>query len=1671
MYWTGGGSNGYFILYKNTGQRYVYDVRWTKPDDPYRATYFFLGRIESPQYQASGGPAAVQLSLAYADPNLGCPGLDPVHHPGSTPGAPYLHSATTADGTTVLFYYKALPSYPIDVGPLTECVLDRIAVQDQLSDAGINEKTVAQYTYVADGGSAEWAGLLRAVTLPEYSPPRVSNYSYNSGSQTAFIETQSGYVKTTQVVSGQYGGNVTTATGGGRSLSLNYLGQTPAPTCTGGFGGKSTWMDSFSSAGDGIPGSSIAWTRTLVGVDAEWQYDGTRIANFEDGCDAGACNGMSPGTRQWVNRCNGTDYPVFATLQAVKDKRNDWRYYDYQRPDGGIISLGDPDAGTGLFLPPEEREERLGAVDNLGNGYLEGRKFSFTYGGVGQAPRAYETLLDAEERDSVGAPSGTPNAKARIKKVYDLNTNRLKAVIKSGWTNRFDTNTQSWFNEQKFSGTFYFTSRLCTGESTADPLGRTLEVHGPCWVADETATDCPAGVTAPVTQYFYWPSTETVSNRANRLQRVSRYANTGGPLACTGYSHLDTTYNAYDIRGNPTEVVDSNGVPTTSVYEGDTLKSISTAGLTTTFAYDNGKVTAIQYPQGNYQVFCYRTGTSGPACTGGTWTPLLQWKAKASTADGSIYSEKVVYAYWPDFTVQSETYVLGPNPGEVRRVRQYAADAHHRPAWEQWGDSTGQFAATRGFDGADNLSRIGLPYNAPPPWCIASGQPSTNCAQLTYNRANRLAVVDEFPASGSNPGIRTCLDHDAHGNVMRVSPGCQTSQLCDGLDGGTSSCTTAPSDYKYDDFGNVIEATLPWLDNGSGGRGTIRYEYDAQGNLLTKQSPAMMPNREWLAYTYDMLGRVLSATHSQTLPTPLVEVMYQLAYDNSQSISGTCSDPMVPANTNGRLLLRTDSFGQTWYRYDAWGRVVREIRLRDGTCGGSVDNNPYTSYTYTANGKLASITYPHATFPNPLGRTVTYVYGSGASTDRVSEVDVTIYSGGTSWSTVQAITNVAWEPYGGLRAYQINHPNSANSSSVQYFLGDNAASPGCPTSAPSSNDHTGRLRALRVATGALTLGSSSGDIYKRTYTWQADQAKEIDTCVLGAATPITEQYTYDQLLRQTQAIGTGGGAFGTRSYSYDGRSNRIGQSDEVCPWNLAYGATSHPDQLTTRASGCPQAILGHTFGFDGDGRVTAKTWPNDSSGGSAYALTLTPGPSDSGAIDSVYKSISVNGATYGYFYDAFGRRRSKQYPLTMTDEYFHNRSNQLLSDTGVDSLTGVAAYPQDDYVWLGGRPVAVVHGKFDLTWNRLPDSTVDCTRNDELASCDLYFIVSDHIGKPVLMLDSARRVAGAADYDPFGQANRAAVDKETLHPYAHNSNVTIADFTQPPGNLNLRMRVLFHLLDVQDSPNDYAQLTDAMGTVLAGPFRGYHSGQIWSPWVQPNGGRLLVSFTSGAINCCPNGLGGIDCTCPQTPDFPYTGLIVESYEYQRYQAGASPFWTALRFPGHYYDAESDLFENWNRYYDSSIGRYLQPEPLLLRDPSYIEDVVAQYGAHPAAYTYAFNNPLFFTDQDGLGSEGPPGQGGGPGGDPGGGDPGAQCPSPPDTRKNCIAGCVKAYLFNINNITPGLPDTVDWGIRDRYNKIREDCIESCKKNFPFNFWDWLTTPFNPTHFTLLFGPPK
>jgi RHS repeat-associated protein len=207
------------------------------------------------------------------------------------------------------------------------------------------------------------------------------------------------------------------------------------------------------------------------------------------------------------------------------------------------------------------------------------------------------------------------------------------------------------------------------------------------------------------------------------------------------------------------------------------------------------------------------------------------------------------------------------------------------------------------------------------------------------------------------------------------------------------------------------------------------------------------------------------------------------------------------------------------------------------------------------------------------------------------------------------------------------------------------------------------------------------------------------------------------------------------------------------------------------------------------------------------------------------------------------------------------------------------------------------------------------------------------------MLDSAGLVAGAADYEPFGHVNRVTQREATAHPYPDDEEESFTGFVQPPenGQVKVRMRGIYQLMDMEEG-EDFIKLVDVDTGQVLSQKTGVEVGRQVTGWVQPSNGGVHVNLVSGPMGSAPNA---------------YTGAVVEGYEYQRYQTGAQPFWTPLRFPGHYYDAETDLFENWNRYYDPSIGRYLQPEPLLAEGPFALP-----------AYSYAVNNPLGFVDPSG-----------------------------------------------------------------------------------------------------------
>jgi len=1494
----------------------------------------------------------------------------PVAGAGSSPGTPYLRTVEALGGGRWTFDYKPL-QWP---GSAVECVLERTTAAGPTG-----EVEVARYDYILDGG-VEMPGFLRAANWVTDA----EGYEYTNG----FIVDGGVSDLATVHAYDPSAGYVVSARNSREELHIVRDG------------GPWAVKDVRAGFGDGTT-TQPDWTQSIWAGGSQYE---PRRYRTQDSCGDNSCSEGST-YEHWVK---STSTLPAGYLGSTEDKRGYFTVYFNQRPDAGV---------------PDRLNERYqvarGATNSGGAGALESTTYTYIYG-----PNI-EQMVSTEVRDSVLNPGQQTTHTYR----YDLPTSRrLNAEFQTGYTLVDGGVTQ------KIVGTFYLTSR---NGGAADPLGRTLERRGPCFVTLTTDSDCNLSAGPfPVTQYTY-------DGDGGRLQKVS---------SCTALSSgscsaaLDTTYDSYDALGHPTQETDPNGVVTTRTYSGDlvTSETVSAGGdsWTTNFGYDHGKLIWRQSPNGGYEVFCYRDANLGSACSG-SWTGRLHWKAKASSSDGTDYSEAVDYEYWPDGTVKTERTLL---PGEVvRTTRKYAVDAHRRPTWEGFGGNQGvaeEYHLTRGYNGNDLVSAIGPAFNAPPAFCASD----TNhlCSRLDYDRADRLSSLVEY--STSSQGSQTCFGHDVHGNATEVIAGLSPSASC--LDGGTLNTSldmTMAAKYRYDDFGNLVAVTLPWT--GSSGGGTTWYEHDAAGNETRKQTPSLAP-ATFIESSYDPLGRL---TQKQSTSGGGSTILYQFQYDTGQP-DNSC--PQV-TYTAGRMARRVDSFGSTWYGYDPRGHVTKEIRLRGaGTTCSDLEDNPHTTYSYSTNGSLASISYP-------FGRTVTYNYpDAGALEDRVTSISITTFLGDGGTSTLTPISAVTWEPYGALRGYQINHPDGPTSA-IEYMLGDDSstapsAGSECPASAPdpgSGSDHTGRLRALRVSSGAFDPGVSNGHIYKRTYTWTADQVARIDTCVLDAGVR-TETFSYDQMLRLTSATGAGdaGGPFTSRTYAYDSRSNRIpdgGMSEDGYGFTLEYASSARADQLTKATLGTSRIVT--TYSHDDDGRVNQLGFGDDGTGSPAVVTALSFGPDSNVATDTVFKSATVNGATYEYYFDAFGRRRAKSYALGTTDELFHSTSNELLVDRGNSVLSGSGYYVEDDYVWLGGRPVMMVRGRFgsSWSWDRGSDTADGCARNEEEGDCGFHFVVTDHIGKPVLMLDSSARLNGVGEYDPFGRLNRVTLDAESGHPFTSGGG-TFADFAQrSPPSLTTSFRVRFSTFDTgygqcglpvlpyscDDSTSDgYVRLVDGdTSSVLEDKLcsLGGNTGGIWTSWVTPSAGRTQIE--SVITGCAKHLVAGETPSCECVSPGEY-GVVASDYEYRRVQTGASWFWTPLGFPGQYYDAETDLFENWNRYYDPFIGRYLQPEPLLQRPKRLlVRQLISRYMNNtgtkayrwPSVYAYAESNPGRYVDRNGNWADDPGGGGsfGGGGASGGWGEP---LPAPgvcggDDFRLAVCLGKSSAFLGGCLIVMPKNPD--------------------------------------------------
>lgn len=1216
-------------------------------------------------------------------------------------------------------------------------------------------------------------------------------------------------------------------------------------------------------------------------------------------------------TATGTNSCSNVEP---GSLWAVRSKTGAFSATPWQLVTPGVTSL-----------PTLEQTQRLlGATNHTGTGHLQKEEFAYDY-----SPTAWQ------RPGLVKQPSAlVSGADRKTITRYFAGTNRVFAVVQTGKTRVFGGGTPD-----RVVGTFYSTSRTCTNAATDSTFNRTLRVEGPCLLDLETSLSCSTSLQAiwPVTEFEYHQS----GPDQGRLFKVYRYPSGSG---CG--TPLVTTFSSYSPQGQPTSVTDESGAVTTYTYTGEQLLTSSIGGETIRNEYVGEKlVRRITEPRGNYERFCYQVGASD-SCSGGTASSRLQWRAKYDAA--GTWTERIEYTYsTSDGSLKGEIKKVKIGTAVSTRLDTSYSRLLDGPVTKTSYGNAAQVVVRSAVDGEMNKTAVSVPFNPVSDFCATNGD---LCKRLRYDRANRLTELKVDPTTTPSDAIKTCLEYDQQGHLRRMTAGCSSTASCaDNVSANQGTNTCAPAvDYEVDDFDNVVSVTTPWTVN-PGGPVKTEYQFNADGTVERYRTQQMAANGTFVKNIYDQLGR-LTERQSVVAATTQTVTLFRLGYDGSIAPGTNCA---ALAFAGGRQTFREDSFGKTWLRYNARGQVTREIRMRSGsTCsvGGVFDVTPDTEYTYSVYGELTSIKYPH-------GRKVSYVYPSTGMVDKPSSIQLTTCTtsgcsvdGTTGWSApATVIDSIAWEPYGGLRAYRLTAANQG----VEYLLEGNLqtlpTATTCATLPATSGvptDGSGRLRGVFVSSG-FTLGSPTGGVFKQVYTWNADQLVDQRTCNGSLEPMVTVGFGYDKMPRLTSQ--TDGNV--TTQFNWSRRDNPtsfVMSGGQACTEATDYFSGAHqldlhfaqkwgPQYGTTCNSLNPASGKYNTL-YDLDGRRTVL-W--DESTRYKYTLGWSQAANFDQSVDSVYKSATFEVAggppsTYSYFYDALARRRSKVYPDSTWDEFFYDLGHQLLSDRGRNPTSNELT--EDDYVWLGGRPVMMVKSKFNAsTFARSVDNSGACTRNGEAGLCGTYAVVTDYIGKPVLTLENSSfgNISGTASYEAFGFANRREYRWGTAHNtlIPPSSSTTIAP--PMPSSFDGPLRVL-------TSRSNYSASTVTLAgnnenTALSG-----NRAHTWTNWRYASGNSWTLQWSSGSAS-----------------DY---GLDVEAYEVQPKKAGTWWAWTPLRFPGHYYDAETELNENWNRYLDPRNNRYLSPEPLLA--VSRMQEVAGKSGRVLPVFAYAGSNPVKHTDKDG-----------------------------------------------------------------------------------------------------------
>jgi YD repeat-containing protein len=428
--------------------------------------------------------------------------------------------------------------------------------------------------------------------------------------------------------------------------------------------------------------------------------------------------------------------------------------------------------------------------------------------------------------------------------------------------------------------------------------------------------------------------------------------------------------------------------------------------------------------------------------------------------------------------------------------------------------------------------------------------------------------------------------------------------------------------------------------------GITTTSYDAHNRPLT----VIAPTGTATAYVYDGFGDVIQESN----PNAGTTVYYYDSTGNRiKRVAATGAVTQYAYDALNRVLTMTfpsDSAENVAYTYDESGHGTGIGRLTSvadaaGTLSRSYDQlgnlltdarttstaTLTTAYAYDAANRIASITYPS-------GATVVYTRDTMGRVTSVSAQP----SGGAS--TLVA-SSIAYKPFGPDAGLRYGSAGQQTRSFDQDYRLTNVTDLGT------------------VRRGLARVAENLSYAYYPTNNVQA---------ITDAVTAGNSQsFGYDSL----QRLSTASGGYGGFGFTYDGDGNQLSQTAGATTTNYGYGSGS--DLLATISVGGVQT---QAVGYTADGRIFSLS-PGIQAPGGQYITSLSYNQ------DARLSAVNAgSGALASYTYDGFGQRLIKTVSGSYGEIYQYGPNGMLLEET---NASGVA---QADYIYLNGRPVAVLNG-------------------------------------------------------------------------------------------------------------------------------------------------------------------------------------------------------------------------------------------------------------------------------------------------------------------------------------------------------------------------------------------